>query len=178
MKIFLSIILTLLLTSVFAVASGEACVAELDCGSATDVSMVCCPANKTDTSVSPSVVNNITVCFNSQTPTELGTGTNTGYTVYCAGTVGEFVTTCNATKWCNTVDNACCLATKTGVRSYKTCGPSRYTTNYVIPSTISTVNTSAYNGYTFKCGTLSITSASWIKPTQLLAPLLILILNS
>ena len=169
MKIFLSIILSLLVTSVFAVASGDVCVVDLDCYSATDSSQVCCPANKTDTSVSPSVVNNITVCFNSMTPTELGTGTNTGYTVYCAGTVGEFKSECNATKWCNTVDNECCLATKTGERSYKTCGPSRYTTNYVVPSTLSTVATSVatgniYLGYTFKCGKLSITSASWLKP--------------
>ena len=106
MKIFLSFLLALLVTSiqcVGSIASQAACTSDLSCSVATDV---CCHANITDTNVSPAVVTNATICYTySETPTLLSSGTSAGYTVYCKGKNGMFKDACTSSADCNTVDS-------------------------------------------------------------------------
>ena len=77
----------------------------------------------------------------------IGAGLDVWY-AECQRYVGTYKTQCKLHDDCNTVDDKCCLATKTGHLSKKLCGPE----TVITPKTLTKADGGDLNdGFVFKC---------------------------
>ena len=69
------------------------------------------------------------------------------WTAECKKFSGTYKDPCQIHQDCNSEGDSCCLATKTGVRSKKLCGP----TTVIEPKTLSKEEAGANENFVFKC---------------------------